>query len=407
MRMRLMGSAGIALALSLLITPGGTGAQSGPVPSGQESGIAWMDLAKTPPMGWNSWNKFACNVSDELIRQTADAMVSSGMMDAGYQYVVIDDCWQVARDDHGTIVPDKKRFPSGMKALADYVHAKGLKFGIYSDAGSKTCQGRPGSSGYEVEDARQYAAWGVDYLKYDWCSADGVDPKIAYPTMRDALRATGRPIVFSICEWGTSKPWAWARGVGHLWRTTEDIQDCYDCVNDWGGLGWTQILDKQVGLEKFAGPGGWNDPDMLEVGNGGLNSAESRAHFSFWCLLAAPLMAGNDLRSMSAETRNILTKKEVIAIDQDPLGIEGHRVRKSGDIEVWEKSLSGNGHAVILFNRGAVEQTIAVSWHEIDLPAGSAPSVRDLWAGNDLGAVKNTFSAKVAPHDVVMLRVTP
>jgi alpha-galactosidase len=407
MRIRLIGSAGTVLALSLLITAGGTSAQSGRALAGQESGIAWMDLAETPPMGWNSWNKFACDVSEELIRQTADAMVSTGMKDAGYQYIVIDDCWQVARDDRGNIVPDKKRFPSGMKALADYIHAKGLKFGIYSDAGSKTCQERPGSSGYEVEDARQYAAWGVDYLKYDWCSADGVDPKIAYPTMRDALRATGRPIVFSICEWGKSNPWTWARGVGHLWRTTEDIQDCYDCVRDWGGLGWAQILDKQVGLEKFAGPGGWNDPDMLEVGNGGLNSAETRSHFSFWCLLAAPLMAGNDLRSMSAETRDILTKTEVIAIDQDPLGMEGRRIRKSASSEVWEKSLSGNRHAVILFNRGAVEQTIAVSWYEIGLPPESAPSVRDLWAGKDLGTVKGTYTAKVAPHDVVMLRVTP
>ncbi len=407
MRMRLIRSAGTALALLLLIASGGTGIWTIWAQSSQNSGVAWMDLAKTPPMGWNSWNKFGCNVSEQLIRQTADAMVSSGMKDAGYQYVVIDDCWQVARDDRGNIVPDNKRFPSGMKALADYIHAKGLKFGIYSDAGSKTCQGRPGSSGYEVEDARQYAAWGVDYLKYDWCSAEGVDPKIAYPAMRDALRASGRPIVFSICEWGTSNPWTWARGVGHLWRTTEDIQDCYDCVTDWGGLGWIRILDKQVGLEKFAGPGGWNDPDMLEVGNGGLNSAESRAHFSFWCLLSAPLMAGNDLRSMSDETRNILTKKEVITIDQDPLGMQGRRIHKSGDIEVWAKSLSGNKHAVILFDRGGVEQTIAVSWHELGLPPESAPSVRDLWAGKDLGTVKGTYTAKVPPHDVVMLLVTP
>ena len=366
-----------------------------------------MDLAKTPPMGWNSWNKFGCNVSEGLIRETADAMVASGMKDAGYQYIVIDDCWQVARDDRGNILPDERRFPSGMKALADYVHAKGLKFGLYSDAGSKTCQGRPASLGYEVEDARQYAAWGVDYLKYDWCNADGVDPKIAYPTMRDALRATGRPIVFSICEWGKSSPWTWARGVGHLWRTTEDIQDCYDCLRDWGGLGWTRILDEQVDLWKFAGPGGWNDPDMLEVGNGGLNNAESRSHFSFWCLLAAPLMAGNDLRSMSSETRDILINKEVIAIDQDPLGVQGHRIRKSGSVEVWEKTLEGNRHAVILFNRGSSEQTIAVSWYEIGLPVEAAPSVRDLWAGKDLGTVKSTFSAKVAPHDALVLRVTP
>ncbi len=398
MRIASIGSAAVALVLPMLLASGG---------AGQEAGPSWMDLAKTPPMGWNSWNKFGCNVNEDLIRKTADAMVETGMKDAGYQYLVIDDCWQVARDEHGMIVADQKRFPSGMKALADYVHSRGLKFGLYSDAGEKTCQGRPGSLGREIEDARQYAAWGVDYLKYDWCNSEGVDPKIAYPTMRDALRATGRPIVFSICEWGKSSPWTWARGVGHLWRTTEDIQDCYDCLRDWGGAGWARILEKQVGLERSAGPGGWNDPDMLEVGNGGLNSAESRAHFSFWCLLAAPLMAGNDIRSMSAETRAILTNKEVIAIDQDPLGMQGRRIRKSGPIEVWAKRLSGSRDAVILFNRGRTEQTIAVSWHEIGLPAESSPSLRDLWAGKDLGTIKGTFSAPVAPHDVIMLLVTP
>ncbi len=398
MRAATIGSAVVALVLPMLLASGG---------AGQEAGSSWMGLAKTPPMGWNSWNKFGCNVNEDLIREVADAMVDTGMKDAGYQYVVIDDCWQVAREDRGMIVADPKRFPSGMKALADYVHSKGLKFGLYSDAGEKTCQGRPGSLGYEIEDAREYAAWGVDYLKYDWCNTDGVDPKIAYPTMRDALRATGRPIVFSICEWGKSSPWTWARGVGHLWRTTEDIQDCYDCLRDWGGAGWARILENQVGLEKSAGPGGWNDPDMLEVGNGGLTSAESRAHFSFWCLLAAPLMAGNDIRSMSAETRAILTNKEVIAIDQDPLGMQGRRIRKSGPIEVWAKRLSGSRHAVILFNRGRTEQTIAVSWHEIGLPAESSPSARDLWAAKDLGSIKSTFAAPVAPHAVILLLVTP
>ena len=219
-------------------------AQGGAQPQGTP---AWPLAAKTPPMGWNSWNKFGCNVSEQLVRETADAMVASGMKDAGYQYVVIDDCWQVERDALGRIVPDASRFPSGMKALADYVHGKGLKFGLYSDAGAKTCEGRPGSNGYEIADAQQYAAWGVDYLKYDWCSTDGVDPKIAYPTMRDALRATGRSIVFSMCEWGRSKPWEWARGVGHLWRTTGDIADRWQS--------FTRLLDLQVGLEKYAGPG--------------------------------------------------------------------------------------------------------------------------------------------------------
>ena len=365
----------------------------------------WPSLAKTPPMGWNSWNKFGCNVSEQLIRETADAMVASGMKDAGYQFIVIDDCWQVERDPQGHIVPDAKRFPSGMKALADYVHGKGLKFGIYSDAGAMTCQRRPGSLGYEREDAQQYAAWGVDYLKYDWCYTDGVDPKIAYTTMRDALRATGRPIVFSLCEWGKSKPWEWARGVGHLWRTTEDIQDCFHCYRDWGGAGWVRILDQQVGLEKFAGPGGWNDPDMLEVGNGGLTLAENRGHFSLWAILAAPLIAGNDLRSMTPEIRDVLTNRDVIAVDQDPLGRQGRRVRGDRDVQVWAKPLAGGEWAVALLNRGKEARDISVAWVELGMPAGAAPSVRDLWSKKDYGSVQTIFTANVASHDVVMVRV--
>ncbi len=363
-------------------------------------------LARTPPMGWNSWNKFACDVSESLIKETADAMVASGMRDAGYQYVVIDDCWQVSRDEQGRIVADATRFPSGIKAVADYVHSKGLRFGIYSDAGAMTCQRRPGSSGYEAVDAAAYASWGVDYLKYDWCHTDGVDPKIAYPTMRDALRATGRPIVFSICEWGRSKPWEWARGVGHLWRTTEDILDCWDCREDWGGAGWVHILDKQVGLEKFAGPGGWNDPDMLEVGNKGLTPSESRAHFTMWCMLAAPLMAGNDLRSMTPETRALLTNKEVIAIDQDPLGRQGRKLRDNGDQEVWVKPLQGGDWAVALLNRGKDARDIAIAWVELGLPADAAPRVRDLWNARDLGTVSTLFNTTVPSHDVVLVRVT-
>jgi alpha-galactosidase len=399
---------GMGLSLLVVFAVAAVEAAAGPAPQQAESTpVAWMDLAKTPPMGWNSWNRFGCDVSEQLILEMADALVTTGMRDAGYQYIVIDDCWQVSRDDRGQIVADPNRFPSGIKVLADRVHAKGLKFGLYSDAGSKTCQGRPGSNGYEVEDARQYAAWGVDYLKYDWCSNDGVDPKIAYPTMRDALKSTGRSIVFSICEWGYSNPWTWARGVGHLWRTTIDIQDCWDCVRDWGGAGWTVLLDKQVGLEKFAGPGGWNDPDMLEVGNGDLTTSENRAHFSFWALLAAPLMAGNDLRTMSAETRDILTNREVIAIDQDPLGIQGRRVRDDGDTEVWAKRLADGGQAVIFFNRGKAEAPINVSWVELGMAYAAEPAVRDIWTHKDLGRIKGTWMASVPSHDVVMLRLTP
>ncbi len=362
-------------------------------------------LAKTPPMGWNSWNKFGCDVSEKLIKEIADAMVTSGMKDAGYSYVVIDDCWQVRRDPDGTIVADPQRFPSGMKDLADYVHSKGLKFGLYSDAGTETCQGRPGSKGHEEQDAHQYAAWGIDYLKYDWCKTEGMKGPETYPIMRDALKKAGRPIVFSICEWGSSQPWLWAANVGHLWRTTGDILDCWDCEENWGGMGWTKILDKQVGLEKYAGPGHWNDPDMLEVGNKGMNATEYRSHFSLWCILAAPLMAGNDLRSMSRKTAEILTNKEVIAVNQDPLGTEGTRLRDDGDTEVWMKPFSDGSKAVVLFNRGKQPARISVTAKEIGLTEQA--KARDLWAHKDLGTIRDSYSASVPAHDVVMLRVTP
>ncbi len=250
-------------------------------------------LAKTPPMGWNTWNKFACNVDENLIRSSADAMVSSGLRDAGYRYIVIDDCWHGKRDSLGFIHPDPTRFPSGIKALADYVHSKGLKMGIYSDAGNKTCGGHPGSRGHEYQDAIMYASWGIDYLKYDWCETEGLKAEGAYTTMRDALHAAGRPIVFSMCEWGTAKPWTWAKDIGHLWRTTGDIYHCFDCEENhgtWSSWGMLQILDMQEGLRKYAGPDHWNDPDMMEVGNG-MTLSEDRAHFSMWCMLAAPLMA--------------------------------------------------------------------------------------------------------------------
>ncbi len=363
-------------------------------------------LAPTPPMGWNSWNKFGCNVSEKLLRDMTDAMVDSGMKTAGYQYVVIDDCWQVGRDENGNIQPDPQRFPSGMKALADYVHGKGLKFGLYSDAGTKTCAGRPGSRGYEFQDARQYAAWGVDYLKYDWCSTDTQNAEATYTTMHNALKASGRAIVFSLCEWGKSKPWLWAKNVGNLWRTTGDISDCWDCKTEWS-TGWLTILDQQAGLESFAGPGHWNDPDMLEVGNGGMNLTEYRSHFSFWNLLAAPLMAGNDLKNMTPEIKEILTNQEVLAVDQDPLGMQGRRVSQNGDAEVWVKQLHDGSRAVVLFNRGKEDREISTSWVELGYPARLPAAVRDLWSKKDLGKFTDKFSAKVAAHGVVMIRVTP
>jgi alpha-galactosidase len=364
-------------------------------------------LALTPPMGWNSWNKFACNVSEKLIQAAADALVASGMKDAGYQYIVIDDCWQVRRDAAGKIVPDPERFPSGIKALADAIHARGLKFGMYSDAGSMTCGKRPGSKGHESQDAKTYAEWGVDYLKYDWCNTEGMDPRDAYARMSHALRATGRPIVFSICEWGNSKPWIWAPGLGHLWRATGDIQDCWDCGASWGGMGVVHIIDLMADLYPFSGPGHWNDPDMLEVGNSGLSLTESRSHFSFWALFAAPLMAGNDLQTMKPAIRDILLNREVIAVDQDPLGMQGRKVHDGGAHEVWMKSLADGSRAVILFNRGSEEASIAAPWEDIGLFPGGKALVRDLWKKADLGSFTGRFEAKVQPHGVVMLKITP
>ena len=364
-------------------------------------------LALTPPMGWNSWNKFGCDVSEARIRGAADAMVASGMKDAGYQYVVIDDCWQVRRDEKGAIVADPERFPSGMKALADYVHAKGLRFGLYSDAGTLTCAKRPGSKDHEAQDARSYAEWGVDYLKYDWCNAAGQDTRDSYARMSQALRASGRPIVFSICEWGSTKPWLWAQGVGQLWRATGDIQDCWDCGKSWGGMGVVHIIDQVAELFPFAGPGHWNDPDMLEVGNGGLTAVENRAHFSFWALFAAPLMAGNDLAAMSGEVREILTNREVIAVDQDPLGMQGRKVRDDGAREVWMKPLADGSRAVILFNRGSEAATLTAEWEAIGLFPGTRAVVRDLWTKQDAGVFDGRYQAKVDPHGVAMLKVTP
>jgi alpha-galactosidase len=368
-------------------------------------------LALTPPMGWNSWNKFACNVNEQLIRQTADAMVKSGMKDAGYQYVNIDDCWLLSRDKDGNPVPDPQRFPSGMKVLGDYIHSLGLKFGIYSDAGIHTCEGRPGARGYEFQDARQYAAWGVDYLKLDWCSTSTQDGPSSYALMRQALDMSGRPIILSICEWGTAKPYLWGAKVGgNLWRTTDDIKDQFrkNAKGEHnGGIGLLDVLDRQVEIGSFAGPSHWNDPDMLEVGNGGMTTTEYRSHFSLWSMLAAPLISGNDLRSMTPEIHDILTNKEVIAVDQDALGHEGRRVSQEGDVEVWARPLQDGSRAVILFNRGSSQQDVKVSWRELGYPDHVNAGVRDLWQHKDLGKFSGTFSAPVESHGVVMVTVKP
>jgi alpha-galactosidase len=349
-------------------------------------------------MGWNSWNHFACQVKDADVRAAADAIVSTGMQRAGYLYVNIDDCWQGKRDEHGVIQPNQK-FPD-MKALSDYVHTQGLKLGIYSSPGPKTCAGYEGSLGHEELDAATYAGWGIDYLKYDYCSFQGDIPAqiAAYMKMHDALAKTGRPIVFSLCQYGMDRVWGWGPSVGgNLWRTTGDISDNYDRMA-YLGFG-------QNGLERFAAPGHWNDPDMLEVGNGKMNREEYRTHMSLWCLLAAPLLAGNDLSKMSAETLDILTNPEVVAVDQDRLGVQGRRVAQEGQLEVWVKPLADGSKAVGLFNRG--ESPMPLTAYFRDVGVGDTAAVRDLWQKRDLGVFHSSFAVPVPSHGVVLIRVKP
>ncbi|QJD99768.1 glycoside hydrolase family 27 protein [Massilia forsythiae] len=383
-------------------------------------GAAWAQqaggLAATPQMGWNSWNKFACNIDEKLIRETADAMVKLGLKDVGYQYINIDDCWHGSRDADGNMRPDPQRFPSGMKALADYVHARGLKLGIYSDVGATTCGGRPGSRGHEYQDARSYAAWGIDYVKYDWCDSKGLNAVGAYTTMRDAIKASGRPMLLSICEWGENKPWEWAQDVGQSWRTTGDIYPCWDCEmnhGSWSALGVLRILDKQAGLRKYAGPGHWNDMDMLEVGMG-MTEDEDRAHFSLWAMLNSPLILGNDLRSMPAPVQGIIGRREVIAINQDPLGVQALRFYNQGQVELWAKPLAGDEWAVMILNRGEAPLPYRWDWkqHRIsdDLSKREVDFNKDTWRWQDAwtgkrGDTDKRLDVTVPAHGVVLLRL--
>jgi alpha-galactosidase len=371
--------------------------------------LSAQSLAATPPMGWNSWNHFARKVTDADVRAAADALVSSGMRDAGYIYVNIDDTWEAGRDAQGNIQTNSK-FPD-MKALADYVHSKGLKLGIYSGPGPTTCANFEASYGHEEQDAKSYAAWGIDYLKYDLCGFRKImdqeapnDPakafamqKAAYEKMHRALVATGRPIVFSLCQYGWNKVWEWGTDVGgNLWRTTGDINDHYARME--------QIGFSQAGLAKYAGPGHWNDPDMLEVGNGGMTGDEYRLHMSLWVILAAPLLAGNDLSKMTPETLEILTNKEVVAIDQDALGKQGDRVSAVGPNEIWAKSLSGGAKAVALFNRA--ESPLPMTLHLSDVGASGNAKLRDLWAHKDVSATDGSYTVLVPRHGVVLLKVS-
>ncbi|HEY4356574.1 MAG TPA: glycoside hydrolase family 27 protein [Acidobacteriaceae bacterium] len=364
-------------------------------------------LAATPPMGWNSWNHFRAQVDDATIRAQAEAMVSSGMRDAGYTYINIDDTWEGERDGQGNILANKK-FPD-MKALAAFVHSKGLKLGIYSSPGPKTCAKYEGSYGHEVQDANTYAAWGIDYLKYDLCGLRdqmkaAASPAAAhqimvdaYKKMRDALRATGRPIIYSLCQYGDDAVWEWGPEVGgNLWRTTGDISDRYARM--------AEIGFSQAGLARFAAPGHWNDPDMLEVGNGGMNAEEYRTHMSLWAVLAAPLLAGNDLSKMTPETIALLTNREVIAIDQDAAGKQGDRLSAEGPVEIWVRSLADGSKAVGIFNRHPGPLMATADLQQLGL--GKAPHARDVWAAKDLGKVDKPYRVQIPGHGVVLLRVS-
>ena len=366
-------------------------------------------LAATPPMGWNSWNHFADKVTDSDVRAAADSMVANGMRDAGYRYVIIDDGWQGKRDAQGTIHPNEK-FPD-MKRLAEYVHTKGLKFGIYSSPGPRTCGEFEGSYGHEEQDARTYAEWGVDYLKYDLCSYESVMKmwdldhadtasammQQAYQKMHRALVQTNRPIVYSLCEYGIADVWKWGPMVGaNLWRTTDDIRDNFRSMS--------LIGFSQAGLEQYAGPGHWNDPDMLEVGNGGMKPDEYRTQMSLWSMLAAPLLAGNDLSHMDGVTRSILINQEVIAVDQDKLGVQASRL---GPLQIWMKPLSDGAKAVAIFNYVVDDQAIPITLQLKDVGFPGSVHARDLWAHKDLGMLHATYTVIVPPGGVVMLRLWP
>jgi alpha-galactosidase len=399
-----------------LATGGSTGAGGRPGSGGtlgaggSGTGGAAGAIAARPPMGWNSWNTFQCNLSETLIKGIADAMVSSGMQAAGYQYVNLDDCWMDGRDSTGKLQWNASKFPSGIPALAAYVHGKGLKLGIYETPNTETCVGiyggispsvAVGSLGHETQDAATFASWGVDFLKYDLCQGQ----RAGFTTMRDALQATGRPIVFSInpgngqndlCP--PDKCSLNLVSIANMWRIGFDINASWSSV--------MSLVDQDAALYSYAGPGHWNDPDMLEVGHG-LSADEDRSHFSMWAMLAAPLLAGNDIRSMSGATQTVLTNSEIVAVDQDPLGSQGRLVATPAtNLQVWAKTLAGtNTRAVALLNRTGASTSITVAWSALGLPAGPA-SVRDLWLHSDQGMFSGSYTVKAVPsHGVAVLKI--
>ena len=401
----------LASCLACILSTGGAYAQK------------WEGLADKPQMGWSTWNKFQEKISEDVIIGIADAMVESGLRDAGYTYINIDDCWHGERDKDGFIQVDANKFPHGMKYLADYLHGKGLKLGIYSDAGTATCGSMPGSLGHEYQDALQYARWGVDYLKYDWCNTTNINPQGAYQLISDALRASGRPIFLSMCEWGNSHPWRWARDIGHSWRTTPDIWCNFDSLRvfpqGYSQFGVMQCIQLNDTLRQYAGPGHWNDPDMLEVGNG-MTINEDRAHFTMWCMMASPLILGNDIRNMSAEVRDILTNREMIAVDQDALGVQGLHLMDDDGLQFWFKPLEGGDWAFVILNATKEDKTYALDWQKFNFTDKEVSGlsthfdtiiyqIYNLWTHKQEGKTtlksKKTRKITIPSHDVVAYRL--
>ncbi|MDQ6470972.1 glycoside hydrolase family 27 protein [Flavobacterium sp. LHD-80] len=385
-----------------------------------QTGGKFEGLAMTPPMGWNSWNTFATNIDEKLVKETADIMVSSGLAAAGYNYIVLDDGWMTKqRDANGDLVPDPVKFPSGMKALIDYVHSKGLKFGLYNCAGTQTCAGYPGTRGYEYQDARFYAKLGIDFLKYDWCNTKGITAPEAYTTMSNALKTAGRPIVFSLCEWGDNQPWEWGKPVGNLWRISGDIYPCFDCEfkhpENWSSWGFMKIAEMRKDIRKYSGPDHWNDFDMMEVGNE-MNDIEDKSHFAMWCMLSSPLFTGNDYRKMSKETLAILTNKDLIAVNQDKLGIQGFKYAAEDGLEVWVKPLSEGNWVITFLNRSDVAKKVNFDFkknvikdadfgYEADFNKVTY-KIKDLWKNKEMGTTKKNFVSDLASHDVITLKLT-
>jgi len=385
-----------------------------------QTGGKFEGLAMTPPMGWNSWNTFETNIDEKLVKETADIMVNTGMVAAGYNYIVLDDGWMTReRDANGDLVPDPIKFPSGMKALIDYVHSKGLKFGLYNCAGTQTCAGYPGTRGYEYQDARFYASLEIDFLKYDWCNTAGINAPEAYATMSNALKKAGRPIVFSLCEWGDNKPWEWGEPIGNLWRISGDIYPCFDCEfhheeGNWSSWGFMKIAEMRKDIRKYSGPDHWNDFDMMEVGDG-MTNTEDKTHFTMWSMLASPLIAGNDFRKMSKETLAILTNAALIAVNQDKLGIQGFKLSAVDGLEVWVKPLSDGNWAVTFLNRTEVAKNINFDWKKNPIKDADFGfeadfnktifKLKDLWNNKDIGTTNKNLMVTIASHDVITLKL--